>query len=176
MSDELEYAVGFSDKNGLVVAARVVRRPSGIYVLMKHQDSLRREHGKREARAWNPHASYHADGTLHLKSYDERPFEALKRQPLDAAFTGSEEIFAQGIRPSDFLNAADRAEQASFADCFDVALASLKPAGFYELVYHLLAPNTSVESGSWRGTVVAQKSFSDAAPWIQVSLSQFSNQ
>jgi hypothetical protein len=39
---------------------------------------------------WNPHTSYHLDGTLHMKSYDYRVLPPQKRQPLTGAFRGSE--------------------------------------------------------------------------------------
>jgi hypothetical protein len=42
-------------------------------------------------RDWDPHASYHLDGTFHRKSYGAT-FSPEKRQPLTAAFRESEHL------------------------------------------------------------------------------------
>ena len=42
-------------------------------------------------RDWNPHTSYHLDGTLHMKSHDRRVLPQ-KRQPLTGVFRGSEHL------------------------------------------------------------------------------------
>lgn len=45
---------------------------------------------------WDAHASYHLDGTLHQKSYGKIMGASLKRQPLTAAFKGSEHLGMYG--------------------------------------------------------------------------------
>jgi hypothetical protein len=45
--------------------------------------------------AGNPHASYHRDGTFHQKSHDVKQLPQ-KRQPLTAAFSGSEHLGLYG--------------------------------------------------------------------------------
>src|SRR5262249_18005720 len=47
-------------------------------------------------RDWDAHASYHLDGTLHQKSYGKIMGAPLKRQPLTAAFKGSEHLGMYG--------------------------------------------------------------------------------
>ena len=44
-------------------------------------------------RDWNAHASYHLDGILHQKNHDHVGI-SLSRQPLTAAFRGSEHLGA----------------------------------------------------------------------------------
>jgi hypothetical protein len=40
---------------------------------------------------WNPHASYHRDGTFHSKSFNHK-MSSSKRQPLTEAFKGCEPL------------------------------------------------------------------------------------
>jgi len=42
-------------------------------------------------RDWNPHASYHSDGTLHIKSSGDKVIER-KNQPLTGTFRGNEDL------------------------------------------------------------------------------------
>jgi hypothetical protein len=44
-------------------------------------------------RGWDPHASYHLDGTLHQKSFDQKSV-SQKRQPLTGAFRGTAHLGA----------------------------------------------------------------------------------
>jgi len=47
----------------------------------------------RVGRSWNPHASYHSNGTLHQKTHDVAR-APQKRQPLTATFKGREYLGA----------------------------------------------------------------------------------
>jgi hypothetical protein len=92
---EYRYAVAVRDETGRLWLTLWVRRdPKGEYFVM-----LPRKDGR-----WNPHASYHRDGRLHSKSYGRKLLPAQKRQPLNEAFRGSENIGAFG--PAVFASAS----------------------------------------------------------------------
>jgi hypothetical protein len=52
-------------------------------------------------RAWDPHTSYHLDGTFHMKSHD-RKMLVQKRQPLLGPFRGTDN--ATGELPHEILH------------------------------------------------------------------------
>jgi hypothetical protein len=75
------YAVAIRDVSGLWLTLWVnCNRRGEIIILMP-----------RGERDWDPHATYHRDGTFHQKSYDV-PVIRQKRQLLTAAFSGSEHL------------------------------------------------------------------------------------
>ena len=100
--DERLYAVAVEDKAGLWLSLWVRRSPRGEYfVLIPRSDG-----------AWNPHASWHFDGTFHHKTYGH-PTAARRRQRPDASFKGTENMITTPIsadacrigavcRPSEF--------------------------------------------------------------------------
>ena len=78
---EHRYAVAVRDDAELWLALWVRRSPkSDIYVLLPRGD-----------RGWNPHTSYHRDGTLFQKSHDNK-FGMQQRQPLIGSFHGTEHL------------------------------------------------------------------------------------
>jgi hypothetical protein len=77
---EQKYAVALQDGADLWLTLWVRCSPKGeIFIIFPRAD------------AGQPHASYHVDGTLHQKSHDRKGI-AQKRQPLTAAFKGSEHL------------------------------------------------------------------------------------
>jgi hypothetical protein len=78
---EQKYAVALRDGSELWLTMWVrCSRKGEIFIMYPRGD-----------RDWDSHTSYHLDGTLHLKSFG---FKGLsqKRQPLTAAFRGSEHL------------------------------------------------------------------------------------
>ena len=58
---EYRYAVAVRDDVGRWLTLWVRRSPTGeVFIFQPRAD-----------RSWNPHTSYHLDGTLHLKSHDQ---------------------------------------------------------------------------------------------------------
>jgi hypothetical protein len=73
---ELRYAVAVREGSDLWLTIWVKRAPKGdIYVLIPRSDS-----------SWDPHTSYHRDGTIHSKSFNHKVFPSSKKQPLTEAF------------------------------------------------------------------------------------------
>jgi hypothetical protein len=82
-ADEYRYAVAVRDGSDLWLTLWVRRSPKPeFFVFMPRGD-----------RGWDPHASYHRDGTLHQKSFDQK-FAAQKRRCLTGAFRGTEHLGA----------------------------------------------------------------------------------
>jgi len=75
------YAVAVEDAVGCWLALWVKRSRKGDYFVF-----LPRNEGQ-----WNPHASWHANGRFHHKTYDYR-MAFQQRQRPDASFQGSENM------------------------------------------------------------------------------------
>jgi hypothetical protein len=78
---ELRYAVAVREGDDLWLTIWVKRdRKGDVYVLIPRNDG-----------GWNPHTSYHRDGTFHAKSFDHK-MSSLKKQPLTQDFKGCEHL------------------------------------------------------------------------------------
>jgi hypothetical protein len=82
---EQKYAVAIQEGSNLWLTMWVRCTKKGEIVILY----------PRADRASDPHATYHLDGTLHQKSYS-RTGLCFQRQPLTAAFRGSEHLGAYG--------------------------------------------------------------------------------
>jgi hypothetical protein len=114
-------------------------------------------------RKWDPHTSYHSDGTLHWKSFGKAR-RSRKCQPLTAAFQGTEELLRIGgfepkevgaiCKPTDFTRVVE------------------VPPGVLGLrdgtvVVDLVEPNN--EPSPFSSTpLVRQEVFKETIPWIMV--------
>ena len=78
-----KYGVALRDESGLWLTLWIRCAPKGdVYILYP-----------RGEQKWDPHASYHHDGTFHQKSHGRKaPLPEDKRQPLTAAFSESEHL------------------------------------------------------------------------------------
>lgn len=82
VSGEQKYAVVVRDGSDLWLTLWVrCSRKGEVFIMYPRGD-----------RDWNAHASYHLDGTFHQKSHDAMLGTLQKRQPLTAAFKGSEHL------------------------------------------------------------------------------------
>jgi hypothetical protein len=80
---EQKYAVAIKDESSDLWLTLWVRcsRKGEVFIMMPRGD-----------RNWDAHASYHLDGTFHQKGYGVKLGVPQKRQPLTAAFQGSESL------------------------------------------------------------------------------------
>ena len=78
---EEKYAVAIEGQSGLVLTRWVRCSRKGEIFIMAPRDPN-----------WDPHISYHRDGTLHSKSYGKIGARLEKRQPLTGIFKGSEHL------------------------------------------------------------------------------------
>jgi hypothetical protein len=81
VAGEQKYAVAIRDGSNLWLTMWVrCSRKGEIFIMFPRGD-----------RDWDPHVSYHLDGTFHSKSYDTTS-TSEKKQPLTAAFRGNEHL------------------------------------------------------------------------------------
>jgi hypothetical protein len=76
---EHRYAVALRDGPDLWLTLWVRRSQKGEFFVMV----------PRRDKGWDPHTSYHRDGTLHAKSYGKASVGSRKLQPLTGAFRGT---------------------------------------------------------------------------------------
>src|SRR2546430_11762030 len=79
---ENRYAVAIREGSDLWLTLWVRRSPKGEFFVMI----------PRGDQGWDPHTSYHLDGTLHMKSHGRRSLPGQKRQPLTGTFRGAEHL------------------------------------------------------------------------------------
>ncbi len=86
IAGEQKYAVAIRDGSELWLTLWVrCSRKGEIFIMYP-----------RGNRDWDAHASYHLDGTFHQKGFGSTLGTAQKRQPLTAAFKGSEHLGQYG--------------------------------------------------------------------------------
>jgi len=83
---EHRYAVAVEEGSDLWLTLWVKRSAKGEFFLMLPRKPFR----PRRVKQWNPHTGYHVDGTVHMKSYDEK-MVTNQCQPL-TAFRGTEDL------------------------------------------------------------------------------------
>jgi len=163
---ETLHAIAVRDAQGLRLVARVVRRPSGIYYLIpRDAKAFQIESDKN----WDPHVSYHADGSHHIKSFGQLALTRMKRQPLNSTFSGAEPLFAHSFQPGDLHNLPMLSNASSFVDVFEIPVDRLTASDHYTFALDLLEPGAERLGGPWL-EVVLELSFQDASPWIHATL------
>jgi hypothetical protein len=79
---EHRYAVAVRNASDLWLTLWVKRNPKGEFFVFQPRSDT----------DWNPHTSYHLDGTLHWKTFDHKVLPPQKRQPLTGTFRGVEHL------------------------------------------------------------------------------------
>jgi hypothetical protein len=79
---EFKYAVAVGEGADLWLVLWVRRSPKGEFFVIRPMRD----------RDWNPHTSYHLDGTLHVKSHNRKALTPQKRQPLTGPFRGTVDL------------------------------------------------------------------------------------
>lgn len=85
-SGEHRYAVAIREGDNLWLTLWVRRSPKGEFFVMMPRGN----------RGWDPHTSYHLDGTRHSKSHGRMFGAPAKLQPLTRKFKGTEHIGGYG--------------------------------------------------------------------------------
>jgi hypothetical protein len=144
----------------LALLLRVVRSPSGIYVVFAAG-----QHRKRH----DPHTSWHRDGRFHHKSFDREIFERRKRQPLEG-FVGVESFITTSTNRTDapHLPACDPAE---FTNVMEVPITVLKEAPHGTQVHvELLGPESEPVVPTPGHRLIQRHVVADENPRIAISL------
>ena len=155
---EYRYAIAVDTPDGLRLGAWVRWSPRReAFVFLPRRDGR-----------WNPHASYHRDGTLHQKDYD-RVSLRQRRQPLvdPAAFCGVEPLgdFA-GYGPK---SVGALCEPGDFSGVVTVPRGVLGPRDGRVRV-QLVQPGQELPPVTDGEEVVVQEVFRDTAPWIAIGV------
>jgi hypothetical protein len=153
---EHRYAVAVREGSDLWLTLWVRRSPKGEFFVMT----------PRGDRDWNPHTSYHLDGTLHMKSFDHKVLPPQKRQPLTSAFRGTEHLGAyHGHGPK---RVGAKCDPTAFSGIVELTPGVLGPCDGAVLV-DLVEPG--YEPVSWPFTHVARKEvFRDILPWVVIRI------
>jgi len=148
------YAVAVREASNLWLTLWVQRSRRGeFFVMIPRGDS-----------SWDPHTSYHLDGTLHMKSFGNKVL-SKKCQPLTGEFRGTEHLGAYGGHGPKSVGAV--CDPACFSGVVEVAPGVLGSRDGTVLV-------DLVESGcepiSWPGHIVQQQVFRDALPCVTIRI------
>jgi hypothetical protein len=155
---EQRYAVAIEDSSDLWLTLWVKRSRKGEFFVML----------PRGDRDWDPHWSYHLDGTLHIKSYGDTVLER-KNQPLTGTFRGSEDLgFHAGHGPK---GAGAICDPTAFSGVVKVAPGVLGPRHGVVKV-DLVEPRH--EPMAFPGNIVAEQIFRDIVPWLVIRVGSLS--
>ena len=153
---EHRYAVAVREGATLWLTLWVRRSPKGeFFVFMPRAD-----------RAWNPHASYHLDGTVHMKSYDRVGLKATKQQPLTRDFKGAVTLgafFGHGPKGVGAI-----CNPTDFSGVVEVSSGVLGPRDGGVTV-DLVEPGCEPPAFAWT-KIVRRQIFSDTVPHIIITV------
>jgi hypothetical protein len=150
---EHRYAVAVREGSDLWLTLWVRRSRKGeFFVMMPRGD-----------RDWDPHTSYHLDGTLHIKSFDHK-FISQKRQPLTGVFKGTEHLGGYGGHGPKGVGAI--CDPSAFSGVVELAPGVLGPRDG-DVVVDLVGPGC--EPIPWLH-IVRREVFRDTLPWIVIRI------
>jgi len=152
---EHRYAVAVREGSDLWLTLWVRRSRKGEFFVMI----------PRADQDWDPHTSYHLDGTLHSKSYD-RKFGLPKRQPLTGAFCGTEHLGMYMWHRPKGVGAV--CNPTDFSGVVEVAPGVLGPR-HGNVIVDLVEPGC--EPMSFFNPIIRQEVFRDILPWIVIRIS-----
>jgi hypothetical protein len=162
--NEKTYAIAIVHPDGRKhLFGRVRRSAKGDVYVVWAEDQSPRNLG----RGSNPHASYHASGRLHSKSYNISEIEKSRQVP-GASFKGTE--------PHEATN-ADRGLSptlpvlsGNFDGVFEIDAAQIAASRNPSITVDVSEPGVPPIRQTGRDRVIADKIFKDDTPWIIVSL------
>lgn len=155
LSGEHLYAVVVREGSDLWLGLWVRRSRKGeVFIMLPRAD-----------RGWNPHTSYHVDGTLHMKSHDQ-VILPTKRQPLTADFRGTEHLgVSMGYGPKSIGAICD---PAAFNEVLVAPQGVLGPRHGWVAV-DLVEPGHEPEPLPW-ARVAKRAVYRDAVPWLVITV------
>ena len=155
---EHRYAVAVREGNDLWLTLWVRRSRKGEFFVMHPVGD----------RNWDPHTSYHLDGTVHMKSYGGK-VTSQKRQPLTGPFHGAVDLgINAGYAPKSLGAVCD---PSMFSGSVEVPSGVLGPR-------HGSVAVAVVESGhappdhTWGYTVFSETVFHDTEPNVVITILQ----
>jgi hypothetical protein len=152
---EYRYAVALRDGNDLWLTLWVRRSRRGEYFIMM----------PRGDRDWDPHTSYHLDGTVHMKSHGRKVLPAQKRQPLTGVFRGAEHL---GVYGGHGKSSGAIYDPSAFTGVVEVPPRVLGPK-HGGVTVDLVEPGHEPVPFGWKEIAVRQV-FRDAVPCVVITL------
>lgn len=117
-------------------------------------------------RDWNPHTSYHLDGTLHMKSHGRKVLPPKKSQPLTGPFSGSVDLGMRfGYSPTGIGAICD---PTAFSGIVEVPSGVLGPKDG-GIAVALVEPGLAPPDYTW-GYDVTQRVFTDITPNVVITI------
>jgi hypothetical protein len=151
---EHRYAVALREGPDLWLTLWVRRSPKGEFFVMT----------PRGDRDWDPHSSYHLNGTFHMKSFDHKFGSPQKRQPLTGTFRGTEHLGAHmGHGPKGVGAICDPTAFSGVVE-FSPGGLGLRDG---QVVVDLVEPGC--KPLPWPN-VVRQEVFRDIVPWVVIRI------
>jgi len=129
------YAVAVRIGSDLHLLGRVRRWVKGEYFFAMQRTNVM----GRGAPNWDPHASYHRSGQLHVKSHGAQVIVTQLQKP-DASFSGTEQLYAMAILPGEPALFPILLDPASYTDIFELPSAHFSPGDSYTLAVNLVSP------------------------------------
>ena len=118
-------------------------------------------------RGANPHASFHASGRLHSKSYNIRAVEKSRQVP-DANFKGTEPLVATNADRG--LSPTLPVLSGNFDGVFEIDSTQIAASRNPSITVDVSEPGIPPIRQTGRDRVIAEQIFKDDTPWIVVSL------
>jgi hypothetical protein len=154
---EHRYAVAVQEGSDLWLTLWVRRSRKGEFFVMLPRGN----------RDWDPHTSYHSDGTLQMKSYDRKVLPPQKRQPLTGAFRGCEDLGVYAGHGPKSVGAV--CDPTAFSGVVRVAPGVLGPRDGWINV-SLVEPGHEPMPMVPCGQIVTRQVFRDILPWVVITV------
>ena len=156
---EYKYAVAVREGTELWLVLWVRRNRKGEYFVLKPMND----------KDWNPHTSYHHDGTLHLKSHGRKVLTPQKRQPLTGQFRGTEDLgINAGYAPK---GVGAKCDPAAFSGVVEVPAGVQGPAHGV-IAVALTEPGYPPPDHTRAYSIIIQRIFTETTPNIVISVMQ----
>ena len=153
---EYRYAVAVRAGGDLWMTLWVRRSPKGEYFVMV----------PRGTGGWDPHTSYHRDGTMHAKSYGQKFTSLSKRQPLTGAFKGAEPLGVYGGHAPKSEGAV--CDPTLFTGVVEVPPGLLGPR-HGAVTVDLVEPGSEPREHPW-AEIYQRRVFKDTVPWVVITV------
>lgn len=154
---EFKYAVAVREGADLWLVLWVRRNRKGEYFVLKPMND----------RDWNPHTSYHLDGSLHHKSWGQKVLPPQKRQPLRGRFRGCEPLLQYaGFTPKAVGAVCD---PTAFTGVVEIPSGILGPKDG-SIAVDLVEPGAKPLDYSTGAEIVSQRVFHEVTPNIVITI------
>ena len=155
MADRI-FAIGVDDGATFWIVLTVRRSAQGDVYVNFPRDATP---------GWKPHASYHASGQHHQKTFNQKV--ALQHRPKpDANSKGSENVVTTGLAMGEAQAIGLKRDPAEFDDSLHIPEAEISPEKYRTYVSVDLVEPADLSRLTTKQNILRQAVFKDAIPWI----------